>query len=176
MSTAVGLVRSCLGLLVFGWPVLGRAAEIELNASALSGDYEDAGTVVEPGDEPAGFEPSFAALLRLEFDPKLAAVRHAETSRVDLQQGVGTLVIKIHDTDDAVIWSGRWSEGSGYVQRGRSVVLRIRPASPDAEEVILTFEPVAENRLVQLTVQRVRSTVFGPGVVWRRVYLFARLP
>ena len=176
MSTAIGVVRSLAGWLAVGLPISLGAATVELNANGISGDYDDEGTLVEASSDADAFAPSFAALLRLDFDARMAAIRDAETSRINVQHGGGMLVIRIYDTDDEVIWTGRWREGTNYVQHGNAILLRIQRPASETEQILLTFEPVAENRLLQLTVQRVQPTVFGPGVVKRNVYLFARSP
>lgn len=175
-TSGANFFRAWLGLLAFCLPLSLSAAAVELKLNDLSGDYEDGGTTAEDNAASPNFEPSLAALLRLEFDQRLAGVRHDETARVRVAQSPGALAIEIFDKENAVVWKGRWEEGSGYVRRGAAIVLRFQTGTTIADEVFLSLEPVAENRLLQVTVQCVQSTLLGPGVTQRGVYLFSRVP
>ncbi len=152
------------------------AAEMQLKTVDLTGDYEDSGSVVSATSDEMAQEPFLSALVRLEFDSKLAAIYHDQTARIRIKHVPGSLEIQIIDRDGEVSWRGQWGERTGYVQRGSSVVLRFRRESPANEEVLFTFEPVASRQLLQVTVQRIETTILGPMVRQKGEYLFPRMP
>ena len=156
-------------------PLAAVAAAIELTTADISGDYEDGGTTLSSTPGMVEGEASLGALVRLVGDPKVAQVLHDQTAHVTLKHGNGLLVIETFDYDGQVSWRGWWRDGEQFVQRGATVIMRFQTA-PEGEEVILLFEPVAGDRLLQVTVQRFQPTIFGPMVRQRGVFLFSRIP
>lgn len=165
----------CLLAATVATALCGADSTTETSTVNLSGDYEDGGTVVSASSDFAGREPSLAAMLQLVFDAKIASALHDQTARVTLKQTERDLDIEIRDRDDTVAWHGHWRAGAEYQQQGAAIVLRFRRDRPMADEVFITLEPAADNRLLQLTVQRVEATVLGPSVRDRGTYLFGRV-
>jgi hypothetical protein len=156
-------------------PLAAVAAAIELTTADISGDYEDGGTTLSSTPGMVEGEASLGALVRLVGDAKVAQVLHDQTAQVRFKREGGLLVIETFDYDGQVSWRGWWRDGEQFVQRGSTVIMRFQTA-PDGEEVILLFEPVAGDRLLQVTVQRFQPTIFGPMVRQRGVFLFSRIP
>jgi hypothetical protein len=152
------------------------AAASESSAADLSGDYADGGTIVSADSGVAAVEPSLRALLSLQFDPAVVGALRDETSHVTIKHGGGVLEIEARDMENNVAWRGRWHEGSGYVQRGSSVLLRFRLEGSGSDEIVLTLEPLAPHGLLQVSAQRITPTLLGPVARPLGTYLFHRMP
>lgn len=153
---------------------LTAAAVAEEGAAGIPGVYEDDGTTVTSGAASTEGIPSFLALLKLEFDPAVAKVLHDETAQIAVRQEENLVEIEARDADGTVSWTGRWIEGDGWVRQGAAIVLRFRATRVGAEEFRILLEPLSENGLLQVQVQRVTPTVLGPAVRSMGTYLFHR--
>lgn len=173
MSAGLNVIR--VGRWLLGAAISCFAFGTEVRLADMSGDYEDAGTTVAGETELAVWGASLHALLRLEFDPRLASVRRDQTSRISLKHGGGVLAIEVYDVDGEVCWRGRWRENEGYARRGEAAILRFRVGGPASEEVMLILQP-APGGLLQVTAHRMTPTVLGPGVKKLGTYLFHRAP
>ncbi|ACB76404.1 hypothetical protein [Opitutus terrae] len=145
-----------------------RAAPIE-----LSGVYADEGTVVSGDPTLFTSQVSLHALLRLEFDPRLASQRREETSEVRLTHTAGVLAVEAYEADGTLSWRSRWNAGEGRSSLGRVVTLRMRAAHAGADDYLLVLEPV-NSQLLQVRIQRLEPTLLGPMVRATGVYLFSR--
>ncbi len=150
------------------------AAAIKLETLDLSGDFDDGGTVVTAGENPASETPSLGAILQLAFDPKAASTIHEQTALVRLKQTGDALAVETIDADGQVIWRAKWLEGEEYSRTEHSVTLRFRSPRSPSDEVLLVLEPAAGNRLLQVSVQLREATLFGPRVTSKGVFLFGR--
>ncbi len=174
MNAGLSVIR--IGRWLLGAVISCSAFGTEVRLADMSGDYEDAGTTVAGETELAVWGASLHALLRLEFDPRLANLRREQTSHVTVKHGGGVLAIEVYDVDGEVSWRGRWRENEGYARRGEAAILRFRVGGSAKEEVMLILEPVASQGLLQVTAHRITPTVLGPGVKKLGTYLFHRVP
>lgn len=174
MSAGSGIWR--VGRWLLGAAILTAAFGAEVRLVELSGDYEDGGTTVAGESELSMWDASLHALLRLEFDPRLSSLRREQTSHVKVFHGGGRLSIEVYDRDGEVSWRGQWRENDGYSRRGEAAILRFRVAGTSNEDVMLVFEPVAPQGLLQVTAHRITPTILGPAVKKLGTYLFHRVP
>jgi len=153
--------------------VAGRAEKREPD---LTGVYDDEGSVVTTATGNREDGASLHALLSLEFVPALARILHGQTAQVRFKHGVDSLLIEVIDRDDKVVWSGAWQHGDGFgIQEGR-VILHFKPGKYGQDEFLLIFRNVTTHRLLELEVQRLTPTVFGPSMHPVGTYVFPRLP
>lgn len=149
--------------------VQGQARELE-----LTGVYDDEGTVVTPPPGKESGVASLHALLSLEFVPGLARMLHDQTGQVRLTHTAGALEVQVANRDGEVIWREKWRQGEDYALRGDRVVLRFRPGKFGQDEFVIMLETVTEHRLLQLEVQRLKPTYFGPVYQPMGIFLFHR--
>ncbi len=142
----------------------------------LSGIYEDAGTIVSI---PEGQEPlaviSLHALLSLEFNPGLARLLQERTREVRVQHEGETLSVEFVDADGEKIWAPVWTRESGVTLRDRRLQLRLKPGKFGNDEYVLVFENITAHRLLQVHLQRMKPTFFGPVFQPMGTFLFHRL-
>lgn len=142
----------------------------------LSGLYEDAGTIVSV---PEGQEPpaviSLHALLSLEFNPGLARLLQERTREVRVQHEGETLSVEFVDANGEKIWAPVWTRESGCTLRERRLQLRIKPGKFGNDEYVLIFENITTHRLLQVHLQRLKPTFFGPVFQPMGTFLFHRL-
>lgn len=180
-SRVVDLPRqSALKAALRGWHVLLAAAVLTVSSAAaesrpdVSGVYSDEGTTVVGNSSLFSGVVSLHALLRLEFDSRLAALRNEETAEVRVTHEGTTLDFEIVDRDGEVTWKTRWKVGEGMSQDGRVLILRMRAERSATEEFFVLLEP-AQDGLLQVKVQRMKATILGPVVEATGTYLFGRL-
>ena len=142
----------------------------------LSGVYEDAGTIVSI---PEGAEPlavvSLHALLSLEFNPGMARLLQERTREVRVQHEGETLAVEFLDKDGEKIWAPVWTRENGLTLRERRLQLRLKPGKFGNDEYVLVFENITTHRLLQVHVQRLKPTFFGPVFQPMGTFLFHRL-
>jgi len=147
----------------------------------ISGYYADKGTIVRAGQiaDDAPEVMSLHALLNLEFDPALAGVLFAETTRVDLVQAGRVLESRIHSPDGVLRWQGEYWFDDGRSPDAMSshsrVILTLRKANA-RDSHLLIFELVGEDKSLLVTALRISSTIIGPSAQPVGTYLFSRLP
>jgi hypothetical protein len=137
--------------------------------SGLNGDYADEGVIVKADAKAFPHGVSLHALLSLEFEPALARKLKEQAAHVVVRQENGAVEIKVYDHDGAVIKQGRWKKDAG--PNGR-VILRF---SVRDEEYFFRFETTAEQRLLQVTIDRNEPTILGPAVNSVGTFLFPRI-
>lgn len=159
-----------LGIFVLVATVTGHTRELE-----LTGTYEDSGTAITfaPGQS-AQDVVSLHALLSLEFVPGLARMLHDRTSRVKVTHHAGSLDIEVLNRDDEVDWRASWKQGKDYALRGDRLVLHFRPGRFGQDEYVFLLDTITTHRLLQLEVQRLKPTFFGPVAQPMGTYLFHR--
>lgn len=142
----------------------------------LSGTYDDAGTIVKIAD---GEQPpevvSLHAMLSLEFNAGLARLLQDRTREVRIKQEGDTLAVDFVDADGETIWAPVWNRATGCVLRERRLQLHLKPGKFGNDEYVLVFENVTTHRLLQVQVQRVKPTFFGPVAQPVGTFLFHRL-
>ncbi|HEX2862569.1 MAG TPA: hypothetical protein VHN79_13060 [Lacunisphaera sp.] len=148
---------------------------VQAREPELTGIYDDAGTVVTaaPGRS-AQDVASLHALLSLEFVPGLARLLHDRTGEVRLTHTPGQLAVEVVNRDGEVGWQESWKQGKDYAVRGDRVVLHFRPGKFGQDEFVLMLETVTAHRLLQVEVQRLKPTFFGPVYQPMGTYLFHR--
>jgi hypothetical protein len=174
MRTSLRLLRrnrGCLGLitLFFILVVTGRAVD-------LSGVYVDGGTRIPGGPGGLPEQPSLRALLTHEFDSKLPTVSQDQTSHVVVKHSGDELLIEVYDVEEKVSWSARWIEGREYSVQGDRVIARVPSAKVSGEELVLVFERLPLNGLLQVNAQRLAPTVLGPAARNLGTALFYTMP
>jgi hypothetical protein len=171
IMNALSLIRfGWLGFVVFAAAITGQTRELE-----LTGAYEDSGTTITaaPGQSPQDVV-SLHALLSAEFVPGLARMLHERTSLVKMTHTVGSLEIEVLNRDDEVDWRASWKQGTDYALRGDRLMLRFRPGRFGQDEFLLLLETITAHRLLQVEVQRLKPTFFGPVAQPMGTYLFHR--
>jgi|GEM_PF-1231158 len=142
----------------------------------LSGVYDDAGTIVKiaEGEEPPAVI-SLHALLSLEFNAGLARLLQDRTREVRVKHEGDTFAVDFVDADGETIWAPVWNRSTGGVLRDRRLHLHLKPGKFGNDEYLLVFENVTAHRLLQVQVQRVKATFFGPVYQPYGTFLFHRL-
>ncbi|AOS45972.1 hypothetical protein Verru16b_03063 [Lacunisphaera limnophila] len=171
MTTLPRIVR-LLVLAYLGPLALGAAGPRELD---LSGTYDDAGVVVVAAPDQVPGVISLHAMLSLEFVPGLAKLLHDQTGQVRITHEGFLLKVEVLDRDDAVIWHADWKGGEDFGLRDNRIFLRLKPGRFGNDEYVLSFTTVSEHRLLQLEVQRLKPTFFGPVYEAMGTYLFYRI-
>lgn len=132
----------------------------------LSGEYADAGVVVEDPARLFHERVSLHALLALQLDPKTADVLHEETDRVGLWFGDQEIELRVRNRDGEVFTRTRWrlvpGERTLAVCRGSD------------GEYVFAFETVEGGRLLRVVLSRKDVTLFGPAVQTVGVFVFPR--
>lgn len=146
-------------------------AEAQITPADLSGDYDDEGVLLSEGAEKFAGVISLRALFGAAFDPELAQQLHVKTARVSLQQGTGVFDITAYDDEGKAVGIGHWKKGPDYAQQDDRVTLRL---SAKGEIYIFTCELVGQGKVLQLTIERGKQTVFGPMRQPVGVFLFPR--
>jgi len=160
----------------FSLAVIILSAAVQLKAVDLSGVYADGGTNVPTSSDQAKGESSLHALLRLEFDAKVASVLREQTSQVKIKHESGLLDIEVYDVNESISWSARWVEGRDYLIQGERLIARLKAAHLGADEIILTLERLPNYGLLQVSTQRVSPTVLGPAARKLGTALFYSMP
>jgi hypothetical protein len=171
MSTSLRIFCTILVLLACAMPAAGAAAPRDLD---LSGSYDDAGTVVIAAPEQSPVV-SLHAMLSMEFMPGLARLLQDRTKEVRLTHEGELLQVDVVDHDDETIWRGAWKQGEGFAVRDGRVYLHFKPGRFGNDEFIVILSTVTEHRLLQLEMQRLKPTFFGPVFQPMGTYLFHRM-
>jgi len=159
--------RLLLGLLV--------VFAVSARAAALSGAYENGGSMVGPDSPEATGTISFQGLLQLQFDYKLTRAQHAQVERVVVKQGDTFFDIVCKDRDGAVTWSGRWefNKDCSLEHDRTKLLLRSRRYPDDGFAFLLNT--TADGQILLVEVQRINTTWFGPVTKPVGTFLFNRL-
>jgi hypothetical protein len=142
----------------------------------VSGTYENAGSMVDPGTEPAAGVISLQGLLGLEFDYTLTRALHAQTDRVVMRQSDSTFIIECKDLDGHTTWSGQWSRDQGYGVEPGQVNLLFRSKRFQFDGFLFSLSLAGDRQLLLVDVRRVNTTPFGPVAKPIGVFLFNRVP
>lgn len=154
------LRRIGLGLLAV------MAAQAMAMSADISGEYADAGVVVEDPSAQFHGRVSLHALLALQLDAKTADVLHEETDRVGLWAGDREVELRVRNRDGEVFTRARWRWVGGE---------RLQAVCRGADgEYVFAFEPVEGGRLLRVVLARKDTTLFGPAVQTVGVFVFAR--
>jgi hypothetical protein len=149
-----------------------RAAPPELE---LTGDYDDEGTVVTAApDQPPGVV-SLHALFSLEFVPGLARLLHDQTGAVKLHHEGSVLRAEVINREGEAIWRATWKQGEGFAVRDGRAILHFKPGRFGNDEFVLILSTITTHRLLQVEVQRLKPTFFGPVFQPVGTYLFHRM-
>jgi hypothetical protein len=142
----------------------------------LSGTYEDAGTImsIPEGQKPPAVV-SLHALLSLEFNPGLARLLQERTREVRVQHEGETLAVEFVDADGEKTWAPVWTRDTGCTLRERRLMLRLKSGKSGQDEYVLVFENITTHRLLQVQLQRLKPTPFGPTFQPMGTFLFHRL-
>lgn len=149
--------------------LLGQAVELE-----VAGSYADEGTLVSTDPSLFTGEVSLHALLRVEFDQRLVATRREQTKEVRLSRSNTLLEAAAFDHDGELAWKTQWTVTVGVSGQAHAVMLRIQSPHVTGEEYLLIMEPVS-SELLQIRVQRLEATLFGPMVRASGTYVFSRV-
>ncbi|HTO04864.1 MAG TPA: hypothetical protein VL069_14225 [Opitutus sp.] len=164
--------RSWLGAILIGFMAVavGRAAD-------LSGIYADTGTRIASGvSAQSAEEPSLFALLKFEFVPEVVSMLRGQTASVKIVHADNQLEVVVYDLEGTEIWSALWTEGERYFRQGDRLILRSPPGRFGDDKVLLILEQVPEHGLLQVSVQRIVPTMFGPAARKLDAALFHLIP
>ncbi|MDQ5978388.1 MAG: hypothetical protein QG602_1362 [Verrucomicrobiota bacterium] len=149
---------------------------LPLEAPNLTGVYDDAGTAASiPEGQPTPDVISLHALLSLEFNPGMARLLQERTREIRITHDEKALSVEFLDRDGEKIWNPVWTRESGYSVRDRRVQLRIKPGKFGNDEYIIVLENVTTHRLLQVHIQKLKPTFFGPVFQPMGTFLFPRL-
>ncbi len=156
--------------------VAGSTVAMPTDPPDLSGTYDDAGTIVKIAEgEETPQTVSLHALLSLEFNPGLARLLQQRTREVRVKHEGDTFAVDFVDADGESIWAPVWNRETGSYLRERRLHLRLKPGKFGNDEYVLVFENVTTHRLLQVQLQRVKPTFFGPVLQPVGTFLFHRL-
>jgi hypothetical protein len=173
MNLSYQFLRRWLGWL--GLATLALAPAALARDLELTGAYEDAGTIITaaPGQSERDVI-SLHAMLSLEFVPGLARLLHDQTGLVRLTHEGSALRVEVVGRDEEIIWRANWKQGEGFAVRDNRVYLHFKPGRFGNDEYILILSTLTNHRLLQLEVQRLKPTFFGPVFQPMGTYLFHR--
>lgn len=171
MNTVSRIIR--LPTLLSFLPALTLAAPLfELE---LTGNYDDAGTLVTAAPDQAPGVVSLHAMLSLEFVPGLARQLQDQTDQVRLVHEGAEIRVEVVGRDEETLWRATWKQGQHYALRDGRVYLHLKPGRFGNDEFMLVLSSVTEHRLLQLEVKRMKPTFFGPVYQPMGTYLFHRV-
>ncbi len=165
-------VSLCLGALRL------PAAEVALPTAPpdLTGVYDDAGTAASiPEGQPTPAVISLHALLSLEFNPGMARLLQERTREIRITHDEKALSVEFLDRDGEKIWNPVWTRESGYSVRDKRVQLHLKPGKFGTDEYVIVRQNVTTHRLLQVHVQKLKPTFFGPVFQPVGTFLFPRL-
>lgn len=149
---------------------------LPLDPPNLSGVYDDAGTAASiPAGQPTPAVISLHALLSLEFNPGMARLLQERTREIRITHDERTLSVEFLDREGEKIWNPVWTRENGYSLRDRRVQLHIKPGKFGNDEYVIVLENVTPHRLLQLHLQKLKPTFFGPVFQPMGTFLFPRL-
>jgi hypothetical protein len=94
---------------------------------------------------------------------------------VRLYHEAGALRVEVVGRDDEIIWRAHWKQGEGFALRDGRAILHFKPGRFGKDEYVIILSTVTEHRLLQLDMQRMKPTFFGPVFQPMGTYLFHRL-
>ena len=146
-------------------------------AADLSGTYVDTGIRVASGASAnTADEPSLCALLKFEFTPEVAEALRHQSASVKIVQADHHFEVVVYDLDGAETWSAQWTEGERFSQQKDRIILRSPAGRFGDDKVILILEQLPEHGLLQVSVQRIVPTMFGPSARKLDTALFNVVP
>lgn len=149
------------------------AAAPLLSAFDLSGTYSDKGIVVSSEDEGLKGEPSLNAILNLDFAGQNES--HAKAAELKFEESENALRIEVFDREDVSLSKTTWLPEDGFAKEENRRVLILRSRDSGATRYLLQFVPVADGKLLEVTVAKVSATAFGPVTKNTGVYVFPKL-
>ncbi|HEX2860361.1 MAG TPA: hypothetical protein VHN79_01925 [Lacunisphaera sp.] len=172
--TRGSFVRFTLALVAVGVACV-LPAPLRAAVPSLSGTYESEGSIIETTSDYAG-PVSLRALLALELDLALGAKKHADISRIEIEQKDRTFTIRTRDEKNAVEWTGRWERNGGYEATPEGVKILLRPSRASADLFMFTLTTIKDGAVLMVEVQRVEPGKFGPLGKPVGKFLFLRVP
>lgn len=146
-------------------------------AADLSGTYVDTGTRIASSISGSlAEEPSLYALLRFEFEPDMVRVLRERTATVKIAHSRHVIEVAAFDADGLEIWSALWAEGETFSEQEKRVVVRSPAGRFGDDKIILILERLAEHEFLQVSVQRIVPTMFGPAARKVDTLLFQLAP
>ena len=175
MRAAYGMAgkgKSVLKAILIGFVVVvvGKAAD-------LSGLYVDTGTrIASSGSGSSPEEPSLYALLKFEFESEMVRVLREQTATVKIAHGRHLIEIAVFDAEGTETWSALLAEGERFSEQKERLVVRSPAGRFGDDKIVLIMERVAEHGFLQVSVQRIVPTMFGPAARKLDTFLFQLAP
>lgn len=158
------------------WPAVALGFAIaslhEVQATEMTGIYENLGTRIASEKEPAGEPVSLRGLFGLEFDYPLARAVYSQTDRVLIRQSDALFTIRCLDSDGKETWNGQWNRNEGYGVENGQVNLVFRSKRHEFAGFLFSLSLVGEQKILMIEVTKISTTLLGPSTKLVGLYLF----
>lgn len=156
-------------------------AAVALAASAwavdldISGTYSDSGTALKVSEGKPGAKVSLYALVNLAFEPDVARILEGQAQEARLTQSPDNVHAEFLDKKGERVWQGQWPMAVGKTNDQQRIAIRFKATGSQAGEYFFFMRTLTSSRMLEVQVQRVDPTLYGPAVKDVGTYLFPRV-